>query len=1155
MQIKSLNNLIEAIKHDKKFIYNYGLIDEATGHYIYELRQNIKRPVFLVLNNDNKARDLYESFTINNIPVSYLPALSTNYQLLQDLDFTNRSHRMKSIIEMISGENPIIITSINGLRRKLSSVKSFKDHSFLINLDSEIELEDLVKKLVDLGYEKRTMVQAKGEFSVRGDIIDIFQVHEEKPTRIELFDIEVDSIRKFDINTQMSIDTIDSYTIYPMSENYIDYKNKDKIIIKIKKDLEKSKQLLSDQAYVRAEEKFARIIENIEYENPVDNIELLIPYLEENLASIFEYLPENALVIFDDITKEIHEAKEIESFNMEDIENRIDNGELLSSHRQIYYNFDDLIKNIDKTKINFSRLLKSNPDINFDEIIESKVRENPSYHGKFNLFVDDLKYNIENKYIINIFAANKEDALKLHKDLEDKEIASKIIDSLEFDNLSKVNIFPYHLEKGFDYYQDKINFVSYNQIFKKANKKKSRTIKNKEIINYVDLNKGDLLVHDNYGIAKYLGIKNIELNGNKADYLELEYSKGDKLYVPTTDMTMISKFIGNEDNKPKLSNLNGTDWARSKNRAKKAIEEIADELVKLYATRMEIDGFSYSPDTSWQGEFEDAFPYVETDAQIRAIGEIKNDMESKKVMDRLLAGDVGYGKTEVALRAAFKAVMDSKQVVMLAPTTILVKQHFNTIYNRFKDFPINIDFLSRFKTPKEKEETIRKLKSGEIDFIVGTHALLSDKIKFDNLGLLIIDEEQRFGVKHKEKIKEISEDIDVLTLSATPIPRTLQMSLSGIRDMSILDEYPQNRLPINTYVMEYDPLLIREAILKEMAREGQIYFVYNKVRTINKLYEDLKKLVPEANIAISHGQMPTRQLENILEDFSNGNYDLLLTTTIIETGMDIQNVNTIIIYNADMMGLSQLYQLKGRVGRSSRTSYAYFTYPQGKVLTSIAEKRLKAIKDFTELGSGYKVAMRDLELRGAGNLLGESQSGHIESIGYDLYVRMLEEKIDEIKGIKTKSHIGKNVKIDLDLDAYIPDSYIEDENEKINIYKKISYIDNDQDHYAIIDELTDRFGDIPKPVQNIIDISYTRSLMLNNDMDEISEKDNQIILSYKKLEDFDFDKLKILAQDYRGDMKFDMTENPSIIISKEGNYMLKLVDLLKLIGKINKEKK
>lgn len=1148
MKIKSIDNFINLLEKYNS-IYSYGIIDEAKGHLIYLINNKLKRPVFVLSENDKRARELYENLLISDIDVDLFSDIDSNYQMLEDLDYTNRHNRMKTLIDLANNIPKIYISSSNALTRKLANKELFLSQVFKLDLYTEIEIEEIVNRLSNMGYQRRNIIQAKGEFSIRGDIIDIFQVHEDNPTRIELFDISVDSIRKFDINTQMSLTQIDEITIYPLYENYIDSDIESKIK-HINKDLEFTKSKFGQDIYEKALMKYQKMVDKLEYENYVDNIDLLIPYLDDS-SSIVNYLPENTLVIYDDLANITNIVDGFEAFRAEDIQYRIENGELLKSHQDIFLSFNEILEDINKfQKTNFSSLLKTTPNFKSDVLYEFKIRENQSFHGQFDDFISDINFKLGQGYKIIIYIPDINDANNLISQLNEYLIVSKIYNDITED-IEGVGIIIDSLEKGFELFDDKINIISYQQIFRKVKKRRTKTVKNKDIINYSDLVRGDFLVHDEYGVGEFIGIKSIELNGFTSDFVELHYKGGDKLFVPTQDMSMIAKFIGNGDKRPQLSNLNGTEWKKSKAKAKRAIEEIAEDLVKLYAKRSQLEGFKYSPDTPWQREFEDSFEFQETDAQLRAIEEIKADMESDKVMDRLLCGDVGYGKTEVALRAAFKAIMDGKQVVMLAPTTILVKQHFETMRSRFKNFPIDIDYLSRFKTENQKKQTIEGLRKGKIDFVVGTHALLSDRISFKNLGLLIVDEEQRFGVKHKEKIKKMSEDIDVLTLSATPIPRTLQMSLTGIRDMSLLDEHPENRLPVNTFVMEYDPIYVREAILREMARGGQVYFVYNRVNKINYMYNKLIDLVPEASIAISHGQMSTRQLENVLEDFTNKKYDVLLTTTIIETGMDIQNVNTIIIYNADMMGLSQLYQLKGRIGRSNRNSFAYFTYQSGKIMTEIAEKRLKAIKDFSELGSGYKVAMRDLELRGAGNLLGESQSGHIESIGYDLYVRMLKETIDEIKGEGPRKPII-SVKIDLNLDLYIPDDYIVDENEKINIYKKISYIDSKEDHFAIIDELTDRFGDIPISVQNIVDIAYIKFLLIENNFDKLEEVDDEIRLSYSSLEIFDFEKLKILAKEYKNDIRFDMTSNPTIIIEVGKSYNYRLIDLLETISKINR---
>ena len=770
----------------------------------------------------------------------------------------------------------------------------------------------------------------------------------------------------------------------------------------------------------------------------------------------------------------------------------------------------------------------------------------------------NIKSIIKNNEKAIIFASDEKSLSSIVDIFNENNIDNYAI-GLESD-LDKNNIVltDNSLSRGYIFTNYKINVYSHRDIFgkeKRRNKKfRKKPVSAKEIINYSDIEIGDYVVHENNGIGIYKGISQIEVNNTKKDYFVIEYKGNDKVFVPVDQMDLVSKYIGNKGDKPKISYLGSNQWKKAKQRARKAVDEIADDLLELYAKRSKAKGHAFSKDTTWQKEFEDSFIYEETDSQLRSIEEIKNDMENIKPMDRLLCGDVGYGKTEVALRAAFKAVMDGYQVCFLVPTTILASQHYSTMKERFKDFPIDFALLSRFVSKKNQDENIKNLKSGKIDIIVGTHRLLSKDIKFKKLGLLIIDEEQRFGVRHKDKLKKLKENIDVLTLSATPIPRTLQMSLTGIRDMSTLDEPPERRLPVNTYVLEYDESIIKRAIEKELDRDGQVYFVYNRVYNIEKIYNNLKEIIPDANIEIAHGQMSAKNLEKIMEDFVRGEIDILLATTIIETGMDIQNVNTIIVYDSDMMGLSQLYQLKGRIGRSSRSSYAYFTYAKGKILTEIGEKRLKSIKDFSDFGSGYKIAMRDLELRGAGNILGESQSGQVEAIGYDLYVKFLQQAVNKASGKETYSSDLNDVYIDLKVDAYIPDSYIEDSGQKIEMYTRISRIENLEDYSFIVEDLIDRYGDIPLMVDNIMYVSLIKSLADKLCFDEIREIKNEIRLSYTDRNTFSFEELSQINENYKGTLSFDLSQTPAFILPNKNTKLLDCYELLKVIKNI-KEKK
>lgn len=1161
-KLKAYKDFISSLKSDGiKSVYVNGIVAEATGHFIYSLYRIMNRPLFVVVENNKKARDLYEDIRgMGGNFVRFFSDQDMSYQYIENLDYTNTAFRMEAIVSILENRKDIIITSPEALAKKISTPQKMMEKVLRVDMNSQIDLYRLSEKLVDMGFVRRNMVDSKGEFAIRGDIIDIFQISDTNPVRIELFDTDVDSIRIFDIESQKSIENIDFVDILPMTENIIEREEIPQIIDKINKELINVRKKFGDNAYDKALGKFSRVIDDLENNNHILNSDLLIPYCKHSTASLIDYLSKDFIVVFDDISRIYEDFKEREIFFEDNIKDAILNANLLASHSNIFHRFEALVAATDSYKrVLVSSLVKRLRLVEVDKLFEINTMEQEVFSGKLDAFFERTLESVSLGYKTRIFEDDPKNIELLVDAFRERNLAPSILNDDFEDSDARISIVKKNLTKGFIYIDDKINYISGFDIFDKKKKKKSKSkkvINERDLINYTDLEPGDMIVHENYGVGRYIGIKNIEVNDIKTDYLEIIYQNDDRLFIPTNEMDLVSKFVGSADKAPKLSKLNSTDWQKSKYRAKKAIEEIAENLVKLYATRLNIEGFAFSKDSIWQKEFEDAFIYQETGAQLRAIREIKADMELAKPMDRLLCGDVGFGKTEVALRAAFKAIMDGKQVVMLAPTTILVKQHFRTMMDRFKDFPVNIDFLSRFKTPALKADVKRRLRSGESDFVVGTHALLAKDVKFKNLGLLIVDEEQRFGVKDKEKIKELSQDVDVLTLSATPIPRTLQMSLSGIRDMSLLDEHPDNRQPINTYVMEFNPVIIREAILKEMNRGGQVYFVYNRVNGIHTIASYLNELVPEARIGLSHGRMSTRELENVLEVFTEGEYDILLTTTIIETGMDIQNVNTIVVYNADQMGLSQLYQLKGRIGRSDRSAFAYFTYQRDKVMTDIVEKRLKAIKDFNELGSGYKIAMRDLELRGAGNMLGESQSGHIESIGYDLYVRMLKDAIDSVKGIKPKESF--EVKIDFQISAYLPDKYIQEANEKINMYKKISYISNKEEYYDVIDEITDRYGSIPKPVQNIVDIALIKAYMIEAGIGKALQLDEEVVLECADFNNIKIKDLEALAQTYDGYLRFDLRRAPKIYIKNDKSFLSNMISLLetvlKIIGGKNEEK-
>lgn len=1164
--MNSLINEIYNISQVKEIIENYknlspiflhGLTDESKSHIYETIFHYTKKCLVIVCENEKKAKlmcDDINSFVEDTC--MYFPSTEINYYNIKNLEKKNEIKRLEVLIRLINGEKFIITTSLDGLRNKLTQKKIFENKSFKIDIDSEIDLRKIKESFIELNYDFSKLVESKREFSIRGSIIDFWPIEYDNPIRIELFDTEIDSIRFFDKDTQRSLENIDEIIVRPTKELIYDKNDYDNVIKEIKNDLS---TISDDGKLVKIKDKYRQIISYLKDSLYIANDDLITPYRKNNFDSFFNYIDKDSLFIFQDLNRSIDNFKDYKEKLDLDLTSQMENEEVFSSFKNIKLDIKEIFTNIKSYPIiNSSSLLKNNNLIKARKIIELKSIEQENFNKNIENFVLNIKSIIKNNEKALIFASDEKSLANIKNIFDENNINSYAL-GLDSDlNKNNIILAENSISRGYIFTDFKINVYSHRDIFGKEKyrnrKKTKKSVSAKDIINYSDIEIGDYVVHENNGIGIYKGISQIEVNNTKKDYFVIEYKGNDKVFVPVDQMDLVSKYIGNKGDKPKISSLGSNQWKKAKQRAKKAVDEIADDLVELYAKRSKAKGHAFSKDTTWQKEFEDSFVYEETDSQNRSIDEIKNDMEDIKPMDRLLCGDVGYGKTEVALRAAFKAIMDGYQVCFLVPTTILASQHYSTMKERFKDFPVDCALLSRFVSKKDQEKNIKNLKNGKVDIIVGTHRLLSKDIKFKNLGLLIIDEEQRFGVRHKDKLKKLKENIDVLTLSATPIPRTLQMSLTGIRDMSTLDEPPERRLPVNTYVLEYDESIIKRAIEKELDRDGQVYFVYNRVYNIEKIYNHLKDLIPDANIEIAHGQMSAKSLEKIMEDFVSGKTDILLATTIIETGMDIQNVNTIIVYDSDMMGLSQLYQLKGRIGRSSRSSYAYFTYAKGKVLTEIGEKRLKSIKDFSDFGSGYKIAMRDLELRGAGNILGESQSGQVEAIGYDLYVKFLQQAVNKASGKEIYKNDYNDVYIDLKVDAYIPDSYIEDSSQKIEIYTRISRIENLDDYSLLVEDLIDRYGDIPLMVDNLMYVSLVKSLADQLGFDEIREVKNEIKISYDDRNKFTFEQLSQINEDYHNDLSFDLSQNPSFKLPNKNTKLLDCYELLKVIENV-KEKK
>lgn len=1094
----TFNEIISSIK-DKKYPINInGLSDSGKSYGIFGIYENINSPMVILTNSDIEAKNIYEDLSFYTNDIHYFPAKEVVFYNIDAISGDLRWARLKVIKEILNNTNKIIVTSIDSLTSVYTPKELFMKYNITLKLDDEVDFKDLSKKLLECGYERVEAVEGKGEFSLRGGILDVFPPTSTYPYRIELFGDTIDSIRTFNTESQRSIEKVDSMEIFPAKEVILNDEALDRGKENILKEFEEVKSRAKGKSDEERIEKLEAIIKaNIESLTETltfETVDSYLSYFYEKPDSFFDYV-KNYTYVLDDVKKCEGRLESCYFEFQENYEAFLQRGGILPSQIKLLLDREDLIEKLEIQKTITldvfdanSRILNPNKKYLLNCITLS------SYQGQLDLLIEDIKDKKSKGYKTIILSGTRPRGERLVNTLRDRGIESVYRDDVGSIELGEVVITFGNLLKGFEYPELKLCVISDKDVFGEAKRKIAKRKTNKKgigkIKSFAELKLGDYVVHANHGVGVYKGIKQIEVGGHKRDYLDIVYDKGDKLYVPVDQLDLVQKYIGSEGKMPKISKLGSAEWGKAKAKVRKSINEIAQDLVKLYATRATLKGYKYNKDTEWQMQFEDEFPFEETPDQLTSLEEIKGDMESDKPMDRLLCGDVGYGKTEVAVRAAFKAVMDGKQVAFLVPTTILAEQHYKNMIKRFSDFPVKIDMISRFRSAKEQKATLQAAKEGNVDILIGTHRLVSKDIIFKDLGLLIIDEEQRFGVAQKEKIKNLKKNVDVLTLSATPIPRTLHMSLTGARDISVIETPPEERYPIQTYVVEQNDQLVRDAVLREINREGQVYYVYNRVESIEAIAKYLADLIPECKVGIIHGQMTERQLETEMVSFMNRDYDVLVCTTIIETGIDIPNVNTMIIHDSDKMGLSQLYQLRGRVGRSNRIAYAYFMYTKDKVLTEVAEKRLKALKDFTELGSGFKIAMRDLEIRGAGNMMGSAQHGHMAVIGYDLYCRMLEDTIKIIKGEIEKEPIETTV--DLKVDAYISGTYIEDEIQKIEVYKKIAAIESLDDYMDIKAELEDRYSEIPDPVYNLMDIAYIKSRAKILSIEEIKETPKEI---------------------------------------------------------------
>ncbi len=1125
-------------------------------------KDKLKGPILLIVSSQNRAMALLSDISFFcDKPVFVMPPRENLFMSYTAKSRENTLKRIEILKSMEAGEDIIVIAATPALMRKLPPVGIYNQNKIKLRLSDIIKPEELKKNIVKLGYEPMSMVESIGEFSSRGGIFDFYSPSQRHPVRIEFFGDEIDSIRTFDIETQRSVQSIDEITIYPARDIYLDREQFDKVASRIIKDynerIEELMQFPNDNSeaidnLLRRKEEVSDHIKTLASMSLMENY---IQYFYDNTSFLWDYVnPKSGTILIEepDKVEEYIEAQDKE--NKREFDSYYRTGRAVMSEAGLLVGLDDFLNiysddrvdrgysgdrghQIDTLGIIMPFAKKIDQIKEYTKIEDVKVRLTENYGGRMDRFAAGITKYLDAGYRVSIVIGDETKLNSIKEFLGENNIPDQNIEFL------KGNI-----SRGSEFYEEKLVYISEFDIFGKTKTVKRRRTSSKEkAVFFSELKPGDYIVHENHGIGLFKGMEQVVVEGEKKDYLLIQYAGTDRLFVPVDQMGFLQKYIGAEGIKPKINKLSGGDWKATKAKAKLAIAEMTGQLLELYAKRQGRKGYAFGPDSPWQRDFEDSFPFAETEDQLVATEEIKGDMEKDFAMDRLLCGDVGFGKTEVAARAIFKCISDGKQAVVLVPTTILAIQHYHTLRERFEKFPMKVAVISRFQSKKEQSEILKNMSKGQIDLLIGTHRLLSDDVKFKDLGLLVVDEEQRFGVAHKERIKELKVNVDVLTLSATPIPRTLNMSLSGIKEMSLISQPPQDRMPVQTYVVEEDDFLIKDIVHRELARGGQVFVVYNRVKGILSLAERIRKIVPDANVVIAHGQMREHALEDVMMNFVADEADVMVCTTIIETGIDIPNANSLIILNADKLGLSQLYQLRGRVGRSTRTAYAYLMYRRGKSLSEAASKRLKAIKDFTEFGSGFKIAMRDLEIRGAGNLLGSQQSGHMMNIGYELYCRLVDDAVRALKGevVREKS---EDLKIDLNVSAIIPSWYIAEEELKMEMYKKCATISNDEDLSDIMDEFIDRFGDVPKETENIMYLNYIRSLAEAIGTSRIYEERGTIVVVLEKDNLLKAENLAMASAKFGYDLIINVGTQPRLRLKAiKKDKLEKLLSLMKLL--------
>ncbi len=1164
-ELAQFDEMQKFLKRGEGILSLSGCVDAQKWHMAYALNEDTRFKV-IVTYSEIEARKICEQVRFYDRNACLYPARDLIFYQADVHSNEQTGERVRVLKRLLLKKPVTIVTTFDALMTPQIPLHIYEESIISVKREQTLDIAKLSRQLVSLGYEKCAQAAAPGQFAVRGDIIDIFDLTEENPVRIELWGDEVESVRSFDAETQRSIEELRGVQIFPAAELILEEKRLQDGLVRIRREADRQEKLFRESFQTEEAHRIHMQVKELEEAllnwYSMVNLDSYLRYFYEETDSLLNFIPnDNSVMMIDEPSRVEEHVRAVELEFKESMSERLKKGYILPGQTDLIYPAAETAAKLQKCHVLALSILESKSEL-FKPQVKYEVTCKPvsSYNKSFETLVKDLERYRKNKARVILLSPSRTRAKRLAENIREFDLPAIFSDDPYREAVpGEVLCMQGSVARGFEYPLIGFAVIADTDIFgaQKESKKKKNKSAGTAISNFDQLHVGDYVVHEMFGLAQYQGIEKVEVDRVAKDYLKLAYRDGGFIYLPATGLHLLQKYSSADGKPPKLTKLGTKEWSRSKQKVKTAVESVAKDLVDLYAHRMRQDGYVCGPDTVWQKEFEELFPYEETEDQLAAIEAVKKDMESPKIMDRLICGDVGYGKTEIAIRAAFKAVQEGRQVVYLVPTTILAEQHYQTFVQRMKDYPVTVELLCRFRSAKEQEQVIANLKKGLVDIVIGTHRVLSKDVEFKNLGLLVIDEEQRFGVAAKEKIKKLKENVDVLTLTATPIPRTLHMSLIGVRDMSLLEEAPEDRMPIQTYVMEYNEEMVREAIVRELARGGQVFYVYNRVNDIDRVAASVAALVPEAAVAFAHGQMAERELERVMYDFVSGEIDVLVSTTIIETGMDISNANTMIIHDADNLGLAQLYQLRGRVGRSSRTAYAFLMYHRGKMLKETAEKRLEAIREFTDLGSGFKIAMRDLEIRGAGNILGRSQSGHLEAVGYDLYCKMLNEAVSAAKGEPVLEEL--NTTVELGVDAFIPAEYIVNEGQKLDIYKRIAAVETPDEKEDMLAELKDRFGTAPEPVENLLRVNLLRVRGQKLRMTEIKNTGNRLQFVLRPDAHVNPDRIPAFIRSLKGVMTFTPMGTPTFtyrcelsgMVEKDARILLK--DAEKLLDKMQEE--